>query len=171
MDDLLVASKTFMRLSGLFITLLILAAAPTPVSAQDDDVLRNPDPGDWLRWRGDHSAAGYSPLEQVNRQNVSRLALAWAWPMEDGQQEPEPIVYKGVMYLPHSNNVVQALDARTGELIWEYRRELPENTRANGSRNIAIYQDKIFLGTLDGYLVALSAQTGKVVWETQVTDS
>ena len=171
MDNLLVANKTFMRLSGLFITLLILAAAPTPVSAQDDAVLRNPDPGDWLRWRGDHSAAGYSPLEQVNRQNVSRLALAWAWPMEDGQQEPEPIVYKGVMYLPHSNNVVQALNARTGELIWEYRRELPENTRVNGSRNIAIYQDKIFLGTLDGYLVALGAKTGNVVWETQVTDS
>ncbi len=72
MDNLLVANKTFMRLSGLFITLLILAAAPTPVSAQDDDVLRNPDPGDWLRWRRDHSAAGYSPLEQVNRQNVGK---------------------------------------------------------------------------------------------------
>ena len=161
--------------SGLFI--VILAAALSPVGAQQSDfvpvtdsVLRNPDPGDWLRWRRDHSASGYSPLEQVNRQNVGKLSLAWAWPMEDGQQEQEPIVHNGVMYLPHSNNVVQALDARTGELIWEYRRDFPEDVGSRTTRNIAIYQDKIFLGTPDAYLVALSAQTGAVVWETKVAD-
>ncbi len=111
-----------LRLNLLFPTILIfLAAALSPVSAQTSDfvpvtdsVLRNPDPGDWLRWRRDHSASGYSPLEQVNRQNVGKLVLAWAWPMEDGQQEQEPIVHNEVMYLPHSNNVVQALNARTG---------------------------------------------------------
>ncbi|MCK5352261.1 PQQ-binding-like beta-propeller repeat protein, partial [bacterium] len=159
--------------SGLFI--VILAAALSPVGAQQSDfvpvtdsVLRNPDPGDWLRWRRDHSASGYSPLEQVNRQNVAKLSLAWAWPMEAGYQEQEPIVYKGVMYLPHPNNVVQALNARTGELIWEYRRELPEDASRSATRNIAIYQDKILLGTQDAYLVALGARTGKVVWETKV---
>ena len=161
--------------SGLFI--VILAAALSPVGAQQSDfvpvtdtVLRNPDPGDWLRWRRDHSASGYSPLEQVHRQNVGKLSLAWAWPMEDGQQEQEPIVHNGVMYLPHSNNVVQALNARTGELIWEYRRDFPEDVGSRDTRNIAIYQDKIFLGTPDAYLVALSAQTGAVVWETKVAD-
>ena len=164
-----------MRFRGLFI--VIIVAAVSPVGAQQSDfvpvtdaVLRNPDPADWLSWRRDHSASGYSPLQQVNRQNVGKLGLAWAWPMEDGHQEQEPIVYKGVMYLPHSNNVVQALNARTGELIWEYRRELPEDTTRSGTRNIAIYQDKIFLGTLDGYLVALGARTGSVVWETKVAD-
>ena len=164
-----------MRFHGLFI--VIIVAAVNPVGAQQSDfvpvtdaVLRNPDPADWLRWRRDHGASGYSPLQQVNRQNVGKLGLAWAWPMEDGQQEQEPIVYKGVMYLPHSNNVVQALNARTGELIWEYRRELPEDASYSGTRNIAIYQDKIFLGTLDGYLVALGAKTGSVVWETKVAD-
>ncbi len=164
-----------MRFRGLF--LVIIVAAINPVGAQQSDfvpvtdaVLRNPDPADWLRWRRDHSASGYSPLQQVNRQNVGTLGLAWAWPMEDGHQEQEPIVYKGVMYLPHSNNVVQALNARTGELIWEYRRELPEDATRSGTRNIAIYQDKIFLGTLDGYLVALGARTGSVVWETKVAD-
>ncbi len=162
-------------LSGLFI--VILAAALSPVGAQQSDfvpvtdtVLRDPDPGDWLRWRRDHSASGYSPLEQVNRQNVSKLALAWAWPIEAGYQEQEPIVYKGVMYLPHPNNVVQALNARTGELIWEYRRELPEDASRSATRNIAIYQDKIFLGTQDAHLVALGAKSGKVVWETKVAD-
>ena len=164
-----------MRFRGLFI--VIIVAAVNPVGAQQSDfvpvtdaVLRNPDPADWLSWRRDHSASEYSPLQQVNRQNVGKLGLAWAWPMEDGHQEQEPIVYKGVMYLPHSNNVVQALNARTGELIWEYRRELPEDTTRSGTRNIAIYQDKIFLGTLDGYLVALGARTGSVVWETKVAD-
>ncbi len=79
---------SFVRFIGLFITILIFAAALSSVSAQNSDfvpvtdaVLRNPDPADWLRWRGDHSAAGYSPLEQVNRQNVGKLGLAWAWPM------------------------------------------------------------------------------------------
>ena len=165
----------FVRFRGLFI--VIIVAAVNPVGAQQSDfvpvtdaVLRNPDPADWLSWRRDHSASGYSPLQQVNRQNVGKLGLAWAWPMEDGHQEQEPIVYKGVMYLPHSNNVVQALNARTGELIWEYRRELPKDTTRSGTRNIAIYQDKIFLGTLDGYLVALGARTGSVVWETKVAD-
>ncbi|MCZ6878579.1 MAG: PQQ-binding-like beta-propeller repeat protein, partial [Acidobacteria bacterium] len=166
-----------MRSSLLFLAILILTAALSPVSAQESDfvpvtdaVLRNPDPGDWLRWRRDHSASGYSPLDQVNRQNVQKLALAWAWPIEDGSQEQEPIVHNGVMYLPHPNNVVQALDARTGELIWEYRRELPEDAGRSASRNIAIYQDKIFMGTLDAYLVALDAKTGRVVWETKVAD-
>ncbi len=168
---------SLMRSSLLFLAILILTAALSPVSAQESDfvpvtdaVLRNPDPGDWLRWRRDHSASGYSPLDQVNRQNVQKLALAWAWPIENGSQEQEPIVYKGVMYLPHPNNVVQALDARTGELIWEYRRELPEDASRSSSRNIAIYQDKILMGTQDAYLVALEAKTGRVVWETKVAD-
>ena len=94
----------FVQSSGLFIaTLMIIAAAVSPMAAQQSDfvpvtdaVLRNPDLGNWLRWRGDHSASGYSRLEQVNRQNVAKLSLAWAWPMEDGQQEQEPIVYNGV---------------------------------------------------------------------------
>ncbi len=168
---------SLMRLSLLSLAILIITAALSPVSAQESDfdpvtdaVLRNPDPGDWLRWRRDHSASGYSPLDQVNRQNVQKLALAWAWPIENGSQEQEPIVYKGVMYLPHPNNVVQALDARTGELIWEYRRELPEDASRSSSRNIAIYQDKILMGTQDAYLVALEAKTGRVVWETKVAD-
>ena len=166
---------SLVRFSGLFV--MITAAAVSPVGGQESDfvpvtdaVLQNPDPGDWLRWRRDHSAGGYSPLEQVNRQNVSKLGLAWAWPMEDGPQEQEPIVYKGVMYLPHPNNVVQALDARTGKLIWEYHRELPEDVGNIVTRNIAIYQDKVFLGTPDAYLVALAAKTGNVVWETKVAD-
>lgn len=135
-----------------------------------DAVLDHPAPGDWLRWRRDNTASGYSPLDQVNRQNVGKLRLAWAVAMESGPQEQEPIVYRGVMYLPHTNGVVQALDARTGERIWEYRRKLPEGLGNDTTRSLAVYQDKIYLTTEDAYLVALDARTGVLVWQTKVGD-
>ena len=161
----------------LFLAALGMTAVLHPAGAQEprfvpatDAVLQNPDPADWLRWRRDQSANGYSPLDQVSRQNVSRLRLAWAWAMETGPQEQEPIVYRGVMYLPHTNGVVQALDARTGTLIWEYRRKLPEGLGNDTTLNIAIYQDKIFITTEDGFLAALDVRTGSLVWETKVSD-
>jgi alcohol dehydrogenase (cytochrome c) len=135
-----------------------------------DTVLNNPAAGDWLRWRRDNTASGYSPLDQVNRQNVRQLRLAWAVAMEAGPQEQEPIVYRGMMYLPHTNGVVQALDARTGERIWEYRRKLPEGLGNDTTRSLAVYQDKIYLTTEDAYLVALDGRTGSLAWETKVGD-
>jgi len=134
----------------------------TPVS---DTVLNQPDPANWLRWRGDHTASGYSTLDQINRTNVSDLRLAWTLTMQAGMQESEPIVYNGIMYLPQTHGVVQALDARTGELVWEYKRKLPEGTGNDTTRNLAIYQDKIFLTTDDAYLVALDAVSGRLIWE------
>lgn len=84
--------------------------------------LRNPAPGDWLNWRRTDNAWGYSPLDQINRNNVRQLQLAWSWAMDDtGAQEATPLVYNGVMYLPNPRGVIQALDAATGDLIWEYR--------------------------------------------------
>src|ERR1700730_8880532 len=85
-------------------------------------MLRNPAPGDWLNWRRTDNAWGYSPLNQINRENVQQLQLAWSWAMDDtGAQEATPLVYDGVMYLPNPRGVIQALDAATGDLIWEYR--------------------------------------------------
>ena len=87
-------------------------------------MLRNPAAGDWLNWRRTDNAWGYSPLDQINRQNVQQLQLAWSWSMDDtGAQEAVPLVYNGVMYLPNPKGVIQALDAATGDLIWEYRPE------------------------------------------------
>ena len=169
-------SSFLVGFSGLFI--VILAAALSPVGAQQSDfvpvtdtVLRNPDPGDWLRWRRDHSASGYSPLEQVHRQNVGKLSLAWGvadggWATGAGTDRPQ----RSNVPSPTPITWCRPLNARTGELIWEYRRDFPEDVGSRDTRNIAIYQDKIFLGTPDAYLVALSAQTGAVVWETKVAD-
>ncbi|MCZ6752813.1 MAG: PQQ-binding-like beta-propeller repeat protein [Acidobacteria bacterium] len=165
------------RGTALLIPALVLSAVVYSSHAQQvpfipvtDAVLQNPQPADWLRWRRDNGASGYSPLDQVTRENVRNLRLAWAWAMASGLQQPEPIVYRGVMYLPHTHGVVQALDARTGELIWEYRRNLPEGMGEFITRNLAIYQDKIFLTTEDAYLVALDAGTGRLVWEIETGD-
>src|SRR5436309_4580402 len=90
-------------------------------------MLRNPAAGDWLNWRRTDNAWGFSPLDQITRQNVQHLQLAWSWAMDDtGAQEATPLVYNGVMYLPNPRGVVQALDAATGDLIWEYRPEAPQ---------------------------------------------
>src|SRR5881394_4488987 len=90
-------------------------------------MLRNPGSGDWLNWRRTDNAWGYSPLNQINRQNVNQLQLAWSWAMDDtGANEATPLIYDGVMYLPNPRGVIQALDAATGDLIWQYR---PQITR------------------------------------------
>lgn len=138
-----------------------------------DEVLRDPDPADWLMYRRTYDGWGYSPLNQIDRANVRELRLVWAWAMEDGTNQPTPLVHDGVMYLANPGNVVQALDATTGTLLWEYRRRFPEDVAGGGRihvRNLAIHHDKIFLATHDAFMVALDARTGRVVWETQIAD-
>src|SRR5213594_4391424 len=176
---------------------LLLFAQVKEFRPVTETMLRNPAPGDWLNWRRTDNAWGYSPLDQINRQNVSQLQLAWSWAMDDtGANEMTPLVYDGIMYLPNPRGVVQALDAATGDLIWQYR---PQVTRpaapgapapgargeqtaiprlAQGSaaasagrgiqRSIAIYGDKIFATTGDAHIVAIDARTGKLEWDTKV---
>ena len=132
-----------------------------------DEMLRNPDPADWPMMRGNYNAWSYSPLEQINTGNVGGLQLEWVWNMHDGSSEPAPLVYGGVIYLINPGNVIQALDGKTGDLIWEHASG-PDN--AQDMRGIAIYQDKIIQGTTDARLVALDARTGEPVWETQIQE-
>ena len=83
-------------------------------------MLRNPDPGDWLMIRRDYKASSYSPLNQVTRNNVQDLRLVWQWAMnEGGTNQPAPLVHDGIIYLNNTGNILQALDGRTGDLIWE----------------------------------------------------
>ena len=138
-----------------------------------DAMLKNPDPGDWLMARRNYQAWSYSPLTEITTKNVKDLKLAWSWSMnEGGANQPMPLVHNGIMYLTHTLNMVQALDAATGDLIWE--NQVGPNA-AVGSfasmRNIAIYQDKIFLATTDAHLVALDARNGSVVWNVTVADN
>jgi PQQ-dependent dehydrogenase (methanol/ethanol family) len=140
----------------------------TPVT---DEMLRNPPAGDWLMVRRNYQGWSYSPLNQITKQNVRDLHLEWVWAMnEGGANEPTPIVHNGIVYLANTSNTVQALDARTGELIWE-NAVGPASTRLYGAtRSLAIYQDKVFLPTTDAKLYALDARTGKIVWETDIAN-
>ena len=159
-----------------FMVLLTAAALPAQVTdfrPVTEETLRNPAPGDWLNWRRTDNAWGDSPLDEINRENVGQLQLAWSWAMdESGAQEATPLVYDGIMYLPNPRDVIQALDAATGDLIWEYRPEIdPDGAGGLGpQKSIAIYGDKIFGATLGAHIVALDARTGQVVWDTQTAD-
>ncbi|HEX7079645.1 MAG TPA: PQQ-binding-like beta-propeller repeat protein [Gammaproteobacteria bacterium] len=133
-----------------------------------DEMLQDPDPADWLMWRRTLDSWGYSPLDEIDKQNVDRLELAWTQPMGPGNQEATPLVYDGVMIVPNSSDYIQAFDARTGEVLWEYRREFPEGFRGGTNRNVAIWGDTIIDASSDNRIYALDVETGKLMWETPV---
>ena len=161
---------------------LILLSGGAAVQAQDRDftpvtdaMLENPDPADWLSWRRTLDGWGHSPLDQITTDNAHRLQLAWSWGVAPGSQQTTPLVHDGVMYLANPGEIVQALDAVTGELLWEYRRDAQASAGGSGARpaggrhrNIAIYQDKIYLNSTDAHIVAIDARTGVEVWDTDV---
>jgi alcohol dehydrogenase (cytochrome c) len=111
-------------------------------------------------------------LDQVNKENVKGLALAWVLTMRDGSNQTTPLVHAGTMFLVNPQNVVQAIDGATGDVIWEYAHIFPpeSKTLAGPTRNIAIYQDKLFMATYDAAIVALDARSGKQLWKTVKAD-
>ena len=136
-----------------------------------DAMLRQPDDGDWLMIRRNYEAWSYSPLAEIDRGNVGELELAWIWAMnEGGWNAPSPIAYDGVLYVAGIGPVVQALDAVTGNLIWEYRVAVATSGYSGTSRNLAIYGDRLLLATPDARLIALDARTGEKVWDTVIAD-
>src|SRR6476659_7417837 len=140
-----------------------------------NEMLRNPPAADWLMWRRTYDGYGYSPLDQINKDNVKNLKPAWSWSMNPGATETTPIVHDGVLFLNHNGDKIQALDGATGDLIWEYKRDLPakllsENSNQLTKRNMAIYGDNLYIATSDAHIVALDAKTGKVVWDHTVAD-
>jgi alcohol dehydrogenase (cytochrome c) len=144
----------------------------TPVT---DQMLRNPSPNDWLMVRGNYHGHSHSGLSQITTQNVGQLQLAWVWSMYDGgpnANEPTPLVHDGILFLINPDNRLQALDAATGELLWENRLRPSEgNEGGNAMRNIAVYQDKIIVATTDAHLMAVDAKTGRTVWDTVFGDA
>jgi alcohol dehydrogenase (cytochrome c) len=136
-----------------------------------DEMLRNQDPGDWLMARRNYQGWSHSPLTQITPGNAKDLQLAWVWAMNEGQvNEPSPVVHGGVLYLTNTMNIVQALDAKTGDLIWENHLGPNAFIGQGAMRNMAIYQDKVFVATTDARLVALDARTGKALWDTPIAD-
>jgi alcohol dehydrogenase (cytochrome c) len=126
-----------------------------------DDMLRNPPPGDWPMLRRDQFASNFSPLTQIARDNAHELQLVWTAPMtEGGTSQPAPLAHNGAVFVPNNNGTIQALDARTGDIIWEQR--LGVNPALRG---MSLYDDKLYLALTNAHLVALDAATGKVVWD------
>jgi len=134
-----------------------------------EEMLNHPDPKDWLIYRGNYQAWSHSGLDQVNDRNVGELQLKWSWAMnEGGQNSTGPTIHDGIMFLANTSNTVQALDAKTGELLWENRLG-PVATRAYSAlRSLAVFEDKVYINATDARLYALDAKTGKVVWKTDI---
>jgi alcohol dehydrogenase (cytochrome c) len=146
------------------------AAEYSPVT---DARLLNPEPENWLMYRGTYNSHGYSPLKEINTGNVKRLKPLWSYStgLREGHQAP-PIVNDGFMFITTPHNHLLALDAASGELLWRYIRELPEDQvqMHPTNRGVGLYGDLVYMATADCYVVALDAKTGEVVWETEVED-
>jgi alcohol dehydrogenase (cytochrome c) len=146
------------------------ATAYTPVT---DQRLVNPEPENWLMYRRTYDGWGYSPLEQVTPGNAASLVPVWTFStgVAEGHQSP-PIVNNGIMFVSTPQNQVLALDAKSGELLWRYKRDLPEDLFQlhPTNRGVGLYEDRVYLATLDAHVVALDAKTGKVVWDQTVED-
>src|SRR5678815_4190033 len=140
-----------------------------------EERLRHPKAGDWLSYRRTDDVFGFSPLTEINRNNVKNLRAIWSYPVQDDSRwVPTPIVASGIMYVAEGKGRVIALDVPTGEVKWIYKRDYPEDIRASQAylraRGVAVFDDKIYWGTADSYLVALDARTGKQVWEVKTAD-
>jgi alcohol dehydrogenase (cytochrome c) len=162
---------------GLLTTALVgslaWTAAAADYNAVTDERLADPEPENWLSWRGNYEGWGYSPLDQINAENVKDLAPAWVYAtgVTEGHQAP-PIVNDGMMFVSTPQNQIIALDAATGAEIWRYVRELPEDLFQlhPTNRGVALYGDKVYMATVDACVVALNAADGTEVWDTCVGD-
>src|SRR5438876_381952 len=163
---------------------LVCGAAPRPVAGSPgraepgqlqpgDGRLLNPEPHNWLMYRGNYHGWGYSPLDQIAPHNVKKLAPVWAFSsgVTEGHQSP-PIVNNGVMFITTPQQQVIALNAKSGDPLWRYKKELPEDLLQlhPTNRGVGLYEDKVYIATVDAHLVALDAATGKVIWDTTVDD-
>ncbi|NIO38926.1 MAG: PQQ-dependent dehydrogenase, methanol/ethanol family [Burkholderiales bacterium] len=135
------------------------------------DRLTNPESSNWLQYRGNYAGWGYSPLDQITHRNAKKLTVAWSFStgLQEGHQAP-PIVNGGYMFVTTPASQVIALDAKTGEEIWRFKKELPADLLQlhPTNRGVALWGDKVYYTTLDTFLVALDAKTGEKVWESKI---
>ncbi len=142
-----------------------------PYSSVTDARLQNPEARNWLSWRGNYGSWTYSPLDKINDKNVGKLQLAWSYStgVTEGHQAP-PIVNDGYMFVTTPQNQVIAMNAKTGQELWRFKKEIPAELFQlhPTNRGVALYGDKVYVATTDCYLIALDAKTGKQLWSTQI---
>jgi alcohol dehydrogenase (cytochrome c) len=146
------------------ITVAGTVAKYTPIT---EDMMVHPPASDWLMHYGNYAGWSHSPLKHINAQNVHNLQLRWVWSMDEGErQQITPLVHDGVMFVSNNiTNKVQALDAKTGDLIWENTLGPKLTGQQNATRTMALYGDKLFYPATDANLYALDARTGKIDWK------
>ena len=165
----------------LLIVAALLLPVASPAQAQDAspyptvtrERLENPAPGDWLIYRRTYNGWGYSPLDQITKANVANLVPVWSLStgLRPGHESP-PLINGRFMFLTAPRNNVIAVDARSGEILWRYARQLPDGLTHGHptNRGAALYEDKVYLATVDAHVVALDAASGEVVWDQAVED-
>ena len=171
---------------GFVVTLLVASVMLVPTQvlvAQESDGVSEAGllaalPAEWLTTGRDFAETRYSPLDQIDVDNIEELGLAWSWmiPKSGARLEATPVVSDGVMYATGPKSFVFALDARTGEKQWQWDPGIPGGREGGPSvccgevnRGVALYGGKVFVGLLDGRLVALDRETGQVEWSVQTT--
>jgi alcohol dehydrogenase (cytochrome c) len=151
---------------------VIVAGTVPRFAPVTDAMLRAPDADDWLMLRHDYSATSFSPLAEITPDNAKLLTLEWIWPMRDGgTNQPAPVVHDGTMYLANTGGIIQALDARTGDLIWEHRIGAEISPRG-----VALYDNTLIFESAGEWavrpqsarLIALDARTGETVWNVEL---
>ena len=190
-----------MKINVLTTILLVIASSKAftqilEYESVTDELLQTPPKEDWLSWRGTPRSWGYSPLSQINTENVNELQLVWSWALDDtGSAQAAPLVHNGIMFVPAPRGVIQAIDASNGDLIWEYRpgttasvdgsdqeitaedlgdAAMPLTAFAGVGRgvqkNIAIYGEMVYAATENASIRAIDARSGLLVWESQTAD-
>ena len=154
-----------------------LQATVSPANVDESRLLHaDQEPGNWMSYGRTYNEQRFSPLKQINDQNVGQLGLAWYVDLDVRRgQEATPIVVDGVMYFSTAWSKVFAVNAATGEKLWSYDPKVPPEWAVNAccdvvNRGVAVWRGKVFVGALDGRLIALDAATGKPVWETLTID-
>jgi quinohemoprotein ethanol dehydrogenase len=151
---------------------------PTSLAKVDERRLLHAedDAANWMTYGRTYTEQRFSPLNQISDQNAGRLALAWYLDLDTQRgQESTPLVVDGVMYFTSAWSKVFAVNAATGEKLWSFDPKVPPEWAINAccdvvNRGVAIWQGKVFVGTLDGRLIALNSVTGKQIWETLTID-
>ena len=163
-------------LVGLSFQLSVSAQSEGSFVPVTDAMLQSPSDDDWLIWRRTFNGWGYSPLDKIDRTNVQDLQMVWTRAMNPGRQQGTPLAYNGVLYMPNPGDVIQAIDATSGDLVWEHRRTVPDDvcdyllnpSMCLTNRNVAIYDNLIIDTSIDEHVFARDALSGEMVWETEV---
>jgi alcohol dehydrogenase (cytochrome c) len=152
---------------------MAMSAAAADYSPVTDERLQKPEAGNWLMWRGNYEGWGYSPLAQITAENVKELVPVWSLStgVSEGHQAP-PMVNNGLMFVSTPENQVIAIDAKSGDELWRFQHEIPEELFQlhPTNRGVGLYGDKVYVTTTDACVVALGATSGEVAWEECIAD-